>query len=36
MSSNNISTQTDTKSYFKTFGPVSSYSLLTDKQTGKS
>ena len=26
----------DIKSYFETFDPVSSYSLLTDKQTGKS
>ena len=33
---NYISMQADIKSYFETFGPVSSCSLLTDKQTGKS
>ena len=33
---NYISIQVDIKSYFEIFGPVSSYSLLTDKQTGKS
>ena len=33
---NNIAIHGDIKSYFETFGPVSSYSLLSDKQTGKS
>ena len=33
---NYISMRADIKSYFETFGPVSSCSLLTDKSTGKS
>ena len=33
---NYISIQADIKSYFEIFGSISSDSLLTDKQTGKS